>query len=68
MPIRFMTVNRVTWNEDRLREACLWATRSIADRVIAGWELAEENLTQPEDHEPEKRAGITLRRISSRGR
>lgn len=63
MSINFTAVDRVTRDEDRLREARFWASRSIEERVIAGWALADDDLIQPEEHEPEKRAGITLRRI-----
>jgi len=64
MPIRFTAIQRVTHDEDRIREAHFWAGRSIAERVIAGWALAENNLIRRDDHEPEKRTGITLRRVA----
>lgn len=61
MPIKFLSIRRVTWAEDNLeserywaarplpqrtpeeeqREAEYWATKTIAERVIAGWELAD---------------------------
>jgi len=63
MSINFTAVDRVTWNEDRLREARFWAMRPMAERVIAGWALADNNLIEPGEDEPEKRAGITLRRV-----
>lgn len=63
MSIKFTAVDRVTWDEDRLREARFWASRSIAERVIAGWALRDNNLIRPDDNEPEKRTGITLRRV-----
>ncbi len=63
MAIRFTAIARVTHEEDRVREARFWASRSIAERVIAGWELADNNLIRREDHEPEKRTGILLLRI-----
>ncbi len=65
MSIVFTTIHRVTHDEDRLREARFWATRTIAERVAAGWTLAENNLTRGDDHEPEKRTTITLRRVPS---
>lgn len=68
MSINFTCVDRVTRNDDRLREARFWAARSMAERVIAGWALAEDNLIRPEEDESQKRAGITLRRIPRRGR
>ena len=68
MPIRFTSIERVTHAEDRLREARYWAARSIAERVIAGWELAEDNFRLQGDDEPEKRTGITLRRVVRSGR
>lgn len=64
MSINFIAVDRVAWDEDRLREARFWASRSIAERVIAGWALAENNLIQSDEHESEKRAGFTLRRVA----
>ena len=68
MTIRFTAIERVTHDEDRVREARFWASRSIAERVIAGWELAENNLLGRDDDEPEKRTGITLRRVTPPGR
>lgn len=75
MPIAFVSIGRVTHAEDRTREARYWAGRSIAERVIAGWTLADNNLIprrgsliQKADHEPEKRTGVTLRRVARVGR
>ncbi len=68
MPIVFKSVERVSHDEDRIRDAQYWAKRSIAERVIAGWALAENNLLSRDQDEPEKRTAITLRRIPrSRG-
>jgi hypothetical protein len=68
MPIVFKSVERVSHDESRIRDAQYWAKRSIAERVIAGWALAENNLLPRDEDEPEKRTGITLRRIPrSRG-
>ncbi len=68
MSIAFKGMERVTHDESRIREAQYWAERGIAERVIAGWALAENNLLLRDQNEPEKRTGITLRRIPrSRG-
>ena len=64
MPIVFTSIERVTHDQDRLREARYWSTQSIAERVIAGWALRDNNLMARDDHEPEKRTGTTLRRIA----
>lgn len=67
MAIKFLSVERVRFDEDRLKEARFWASRSIAERVIAGWELADENFRLREDDEPTERAAITLRRVPRSG-
>ena len=61
MPINFLSVRLVTFEEENLekerywaarplrhsspeesqRDAEYWATRTVAERVIAGWELAD---------------------------
>ncbi len=66
--IGFVGVYRVTHEQDRPREAEFWATKSIAERVIAGWELVKDDLMRGERNEPEKRTGWTRRRISRSGR
>ena len=68
MPIRFTSIERVTHADDRLREARYWAGQSMAARVIAGWELAEDDFRLQGDDEPQKRTGITLRRVVRGGR
>jgi hypothetical protein len=67
VPINFLSVERVRFDEDRLKEAQFWAPRSIAERVIAGWELADENFRLRETDEPTGRAVITLRRVPRSG-
>ena len=58
------SVSRVTFKQDRLDEAHYWASKSIAERVKAGWDLAEDNLFQrKQEHEPEKRTTITFRSV-----
>ena len=58
------SVSRVTFKQDRLDEAQYWASRTIAERVKAGWDLAEDNLFQrKQEHEPEKRTTITFRSV-----
>ena len=68
MSIVFTGIERVTHDQNRLREARYWSARSVAERVIAGWALRDNDLVTRDDHEPEKRTGITLRRVArSRG-
>ena len=67
MPIKFTGIHRVTHDEDRKLEAEFWASKTIAERVIAGWALAQGDLRRQEEDEPENRTGWTLRRIA-RGR
>ena len=58
-----------TWltdSEKQRREAEFWASKSMAERVIAGWELAERSLTQEERDELQKRTGWTLVRVPYR--
>ncbi len=64
MAINFTGVRRVAHDEDRRLEAEYWASRSMAERVIAGWELAEGDLFLRENDEPEKRTAWTLRRVA----
>jgi hypothetical protein len=68
MPITFTSIERVSFAEDRVREARYWAERSMAERVVAGWALADGDLTLRESDEQEKRTGITLRRVARGGR
>ena len=59
MPITFTGIQRVTHDQDRLREAEFWASRSMAERVIAGWALAENNLL-PREHESLRSEQVSL--------
>jgi hypothetical protein len=68
MAIVFTGIERVTHEEDRLREAQYWAKRTIAERVIAGWALADDNLMPRGEDEPQKRTAITFRRVTEGGR
>jgi len=68
MAIVFKSVQKVTFAEDRLREARYWATRSIAERLIAGWELADQPPLLQGPHEQQKRTGIVVRRVLRRPR
>ena len=67
MAIRFTGIRRVTHEEERKVEAEYWASRSIAERVIAGWVLAEDDLLTGEHDEPEKRTAWTLLRVPRGG-
>ena len=62
------SVSRVSFEQDQLEEATYWASKSIAERVEAGWDLAEDTLFhRKQEHEPEKRTTITFRSVE-RGR
>jgi hypothetical protein len=63
MTIHFTGIQRVSHEEDRQREADYWSKKTIAERVIAGWELAENDLVQRDHHEQAERPAFTLRRI-----
>jgi len=63
MSIRFTGIERVRHEEDHIREARYWESRSMAERVIAGWALADNNLLRGGGNEPQKRTGVTLRRV-----
>lgn len=63
MTIRFLGIRRVTHEEDLRREASFWASKTVAERVIAGWALAADPLIRRGEDELPKRTGWTLRRI-----
>lgn len=64
MAITFTSLEKVSHAEDRLREARFWSTRTIAARVIAGWELADSQLRlDGAAHESENRAAWSFRRV-----
>ena len=67
MAIQFLSVERVRFDEDRHKEAQFWASKSVAERVIAGWDLADETFRLREADEPKGRAAVTLRRVSRSG-
>lgn len=59
-----LSFEKVTFAEDELRETEFWASKSIAERVKAGWDLAENNLVQRQvDHGCEESAAITFCRV-----
>jgi hypothetical protein len=64
MSIQFTKIERVRFDEDRQKEAAFWAQRSIAERVLAAWDLADDDLFAGERHEPEAGAAFSLRRVS----
>jgi hypothetical protein len=64
MAIKFLSVERVRFDEDRQKEADFWGSKSIAERVIAGWELADDDFRLRETNEPTGRTAFTFRRIS----
>jgi hypothetical protein len=63
MPIEWLGIERVTHEEDRLREARYWASKTIQERLSAGWALADHILFPEKSGGSEKRTGITLRRV-----
>lgn len=63
MPIQCLSFKRVTFEQSRQEEAEYWATKTVAERVIAGWKLADERLVDLTGHEPAKRTTITFQRV-----
>ncbi len=63
MAIQFLSFKRVTFEQSRQDEAEYWATKTMAERVIAGWELADERLVDLTGHEPQKRTGTAFFRV-----
>ncbi len=63
MPITFLSCTRVTYEQSRQQEAEYWAAKTMAERVIAGWELADEKLVDLTGHEPQKPTGIAFFRV-----
>ena len=58
------SITRVTFEQDCVEEARFWASKTLAERVEAGWDLAEDNLFhRKQEHEPEKRTTITFRGV-----
>ena len=68
MGVRILGVRRVTHAEDLQREAAYWASKTLAERVIAGWALAEDDLLARESDESKERTTWILRRVVRRGR
>ena len=64
MSVRFTGIARVSHKQDRLLEAQHWGSRSMAERVIAGWALADSNVLRGGGDESQKRTGVTLRRVT----
>lgn len=59
-----ISFERVTFEEDRLQEAEYWAKKSIAERVKAGWDLAENDLFRHRrENEQTERAAVTFCRV-----
>ena len=59
-----LSFERVTFEEERQQEADFWANKSVAERVKAGWDLAEYDLFQRRrNDEQAERAAITFRRV-----
>lgn len=63
MPIEVLSFEKVTFAEDERREVEFWASKTIAERVKAGWNLAENNLVQRVEHGCEESAAITFCRV-----
>jgi hypothetical protein len=61
--IAFTGIRRVTHAQSRDAELLYWSRRSIEERVIAGWELAEDSYNLSDQHVQEKPTGITLQRV-----
>ena len=63
MQIQFTKVERVTFAEDHANEARYWAGKTIEERVIAAWNLAEDDLFAGEQHESQAGAAFSVRRV-----
>lgn len=63
MPIQFTKVERVSFQSDLRNEADYWAVRSIEERVIAGWQLAEDDLLRKVPDDSQGRATFSVRRV-----
>ena len=63
MPIQFTKVERVGFEQDMRNEAAFWSKRSMAERVIAGWKLAEDDLLRKVPDDSQGRATISVRRV-----
>jgi hypothetical protein len=67
----FKGIRRISHTQGRIDDAMYWASQPMAARVIAGWDLAEQDLMQRSvdvtaglttEHQ-EKRTTFTLRRV-----
>ena len=58
MTVQFTGARRVKHEESRRLEARCRAGKTMAERVIAGWGLAEDDLLKRDNDEPEKRTGL----------
>lgn len=64
MVMQVLSFEKVTFAEDERREAEFWASKTIAERVKAGWDLRESNLVQRQaEHGCEESAAITFCRV-----
>lgn len=71
-PLKFISVERASHADARIRDAQYWATKTIAERVIAGWKLAEDDYSlrgaSEQEKQPNPRPTITFRRVPRRRR
>jgi hypothetical protein len=63
MQIQFTKVERVTFAEDRANAARYWVEKTIEERVIAAWNLAEDDLFVGEHHESQAGTAFSVRRV-----
>ncbi len=63
MTIQFTKVERVSCEDDLRKEAEFWAKRSMAERVLAGWQLAEDDLLRKVPDDPQGRTTFSVRRV-----
>ena len=63
MTIQFTKVERVSFEDDLRKEAEFWAKRSMAERVLAGWQLAEDDLLRKASDDPQGRTTFSVRRV-----
>ena len=63
MPMKFLSIHRVTFEQSRQLEADYWAKKTMEERILASYERADEKLVDLAEHEPQKRTGISFFRV-----
>jgi hypothetical protein len=61
--VPLIEIHRVTHEKSRLAELGYWSNRTMEERVIAGWQLAEDRYNLPGSYVEAKPAGIVVLRV-----